>query len=105
MANWQRHLNVTDVWASDDVKLVARVAAERLASMQPFDDYPFIEDERLALVKALNDIADAFNPSISWFNSVWMRLYDWADTSFDRDYNDINTKKVCWVSTQEWMAL
>ena len=104
MANWQRHLNVADVWASDNVKLVARIAAERLAAMQPFDDYPFIEDERLAIVKALNEVAEASNPSVEWFDDVWRRLYDWADTSFDRDYNDINAKKVCWVSTQEWRA-
>ena len=72
--------------------------------MLPFDYYPFIENERLAIVDELNDIANDPKPSYNWFNLVWSRLYDWADTSFDRDYNDINAKKVCWVSTQEWRA-
>ena len=54
MANWQRYLNVADVWNSNDLKLVARVAAERLSTLLPLDDYPFIEDERIAIVEELN---------------------------------------------------
>ena len=105
MANWQRYLNVSDVWDSNDVKLVARVAAERLSTLLPLDDYPFIEDERIAIVEELNEIADSPSPSVIWFDEVWTRLYDWADTSLDGGvYRGMDTKTVCWISTQEWMV-
>ena len=96
MANWQRHMTVADVWDSNDVHLIASVAAERLSELEPFTDYPYIEDMRQELVLDLQAIADDPDTDVRDFDYIWSKLYDWGDIALDRDFNG---RKVCWIAT------
>ena len=96
MANWQRHMSVEDVWETNDIHLIARTAADRLEQVAPFEDYPFIEDQRLELVEELRGLAADEDATISDFDELWNRVYDWGDISLDGTWNG---RKVCWIAT------
>lgn len=93
MANWQRKLNLKD--ASNDVQLIARTAAERLRSMQPFGDEA-LDGGRIDLAYEFESLAEYNTVTVPDFDSVMESLYDWADTSLDGIWNG---KKACWVAT------
>ena len=94
MADWQRRLDMKDVWESGDIPLIARTAADRLEALAPFGSY--LDDEKLDLVDELRGLADDSEATIGDFNNVWDRVYDWADTPLDSRFNG---KKVCWIAT------
>lgn len=98
MANWQRTLDVKDVWDSGDNRLIVRTAASRLKNLVPFPEslWPTIEARRLELVEELEDLSDDPETTTRDFDYVWSDLYDWADTSLDDKWNGM---KVCWVKT------
>lgn len=96
MANWQRTLDIKDVWDSEDIPLIARTAADRLEALKPLLGHPYLEEKRLELVEELRDLADGSDANAFDFDYVWAGVYDWADTSLDGKWNG---KKVCWVKT------
>lgn len=97
MAQWQRTLNVTDVWESEDIPLIARTAADRLEKLLPFtEEFYFIENKRLELVDELRALAEDPEADARDFDYIWQEVYDWADTPLDEKWNG---KKVCWIKT------
>jgi len=95
MANWQRHLNLKDMWDSGDVHLIAKTASDRLRDLLPFNDGQ-LDYIRVDLAEQFADIADDPTSSTNEFDYVMEELYDWADTKLDSEWNG---KKVCWVAT------
>ena len=95
MANWQRTLDVRDVWDSEDVSLIARTAADRLEALKPFTEYN-VEDTRLNLVEELRALAEDPDATTQDFDYVWDAVYDWGDTNLD---DNLHGKKVCWIKT------
>jgi hypothetical protein len=97
MANWQRTLDMRDVWEIGDVCLVAQTAADRLRALKPFE----IEDidwEKENLIDELEDLAkDDPSPTTDEFDYIWDKVYDWADTLLEGEAR--NGKKVCWIRT------
>ena len=95
MAQWQRKLDLTDVWESEDIPLIARTAAKRLKLMLPLPDenLDYEREEFIDEFEALSEDPDA---DTSDFDDVLRRLYDWGDISLDGKFNG---KKVCWVAT------
>jgi hypothetical protein len=97
MAQWQRTLDVKDVWESEDIHLIAQTAADRLQALTPLtDEFYWLEDKRLELIDELRALAEDENADTRDFDYVWNDLYDWADTPLDENWNG---KKVCWVKT------
>lgn len=98
MADWQRHLILSDLWRDPenaDVKLAATEIARRLHELQKFD-VKTIDDEREGIEEEFRALAEDPNPNLDDINYIINRLYDWADTPLDTDWNG---KKVCWVET------
>ena len=98
MADWQRKIRMGDVWKSEDVPLIAKTAADRLEALSPFTDRPGIDHIKKLLVTSLRKVADSKNPTFEKFNSVWNRVYGWADISLDDKFAG---KKVCWIDLWE----
>lgn len=96
MAQWQRTLYMADVWDSCDIPLVAREATKRLEALAPFSDED-VEFEKQDLIDELRSLAEDPLADNHDFDEVWARVYDWADTPLDNEWNG---KKVCWVKTQ-----
>lgn len=104
MANWQRTLNLLPEWKQAKegkitVSQLAGVIAERLASLEPFEN----DSDGLILNEHHDEIVDEFNylardpdTEASDFDCVMEMLYNWADTPLDTSWNG---KKVCWVKT------
>jgi hypothetical protein len=96
MANWQRELDISNAFrqAQDGEIANEELAAEiakKLLALPPFD-IAMIDLER-------EDIADDFahfEGDVDEFDHLMDRLYDWADTSLDGEWNG---RKVCWVRT------
>lgn len=96
MANWQRTLKMRDVWDSEDIRLIARTAADRLENLTPFESGSDVEETRLDLVADLRGLANDPGTTTRDFDSAWAGVYDWGDTSLDTNWNG---KKVCWIQT------
>ena len=96
MADWQRKINIKDVWGSEDIHLIARTAADRLEALRPFND-KYFDDERDELVYDLRGIANDPAATKDDFNEVWAHVYDWGDTLFDS--SAWPHKKLCWIGT------
>jgi hypothetical protein len=96
MANWQRTLDVSDVWDDGDIPTIAKLAADRLEKIDPFPEGSDEEETRLDLIEELREVADDPEASPRDFDYVWEHVYDWADTSLDGNWNG---KKVCWIKT------
>jgi hypothetical protein len=97
MAQWQRTLNIKDVWESEDIQLIAQTAADRLQALTPLtDEFYWLEDKRLELVDELRGLANDSTADAEDFDEIWVEVYAWADTPLDTKWNG---KKVCWVKT------
>lgn len=95
MANWQRTLDVKDVWESDDISLIAKTAADKLRQLAPFSEKS-VEEERLFLADKLELLSKDTDITPYDFDLIWREVYDWGDTSMDSNWNG---KKVCWIKT------
>ena len=90
MAQWQRKIDLKDVWDSKDVPLIAKTLSTRLRALEP------LGDDRLDWTR--EELADQFEDieAVDEFDAVMSELYDWADTKLDHNWNG---KKVCWIAT------
>jgi hypothetical protein len=95
MAQWQRKIDLKDVWDSGDVHLIAKTLSESLRKLKPLSD-EYLDYTRDELAEQFADIAADMSANTSDFDAVMTELYDWADTPLDSNWNG---KKVCWVAT------
>lgn len=97
MANWQRRLDIRDVWDKDKmtVQELAAVIANRLKALNPFGD-EYIDNQREELVDEFQSFSEDKEGTKGEFDSLMSELYDWGDISLDSAWPP---KKVCWIST------
>jgi hypothetical protein len=95
MANWQRKLQLKDIWHNDDVHMIAAETAKRLKALQAFPDAD-LDEQRLDIADEFEGLSTDPKADKEDFDCVLERLYDWADTKLDNNWNG---KKVCWVET------
>ncbi len=95
MANWQRKLDLRDVWPSKDVSVIAKAIADRLSRLTPLND-EHLDWKREELAEEFAGIASEADPEVNEFDAVMSELYDWGDTKLDGHWNG---KAVCWIAT------
>lgn len=98
MSDWQRTIKMGDVWDSDNIKLIAKTAADRLEVLAPFSN-PAINAWKAVLVHDLRHLSVLENPSAKDFDNIWDSVYNWGDTTLSGDFP--NQKKVCWINVWE----
>jgi len=98
MASWQRKILLGDVWESDNIQLISRTIADRLAALPRIWGFDRVEQERERLVSEFSILVDDADATTYDFDVAMEELYDWGDTSLD---DKLNGKKVCWISTME----
>lgn len=101
MADWQRTLHIEEEWneAKDDkidIWTLAKTVADKLRKLAPFPGFDDINDERDSIADELEGFAEDPDGDKDDFDCIMTRLYDWADTPLDSNWNG---KKVCWVKT------
>ena len=97
MAQWQRCLDIKDVWASGNIYLIASALSERLRRLEPFGD-DALDGTRDELADRFADLANATMQYVKLcgvFYDIMEELYDWADTALSPGLG----KKACWIST------
>jgi len=94
MAQWQRCLDIKDVWASGNIYLIASALSERLRRLEPFGDED-LDGTRDELAEQFAVVADDPTADADEFDQVMEMLYDWADTALSPGLG----KKACWIST------
>ena len=87
MANWKNRIDLTDVWESEDARLIAGAIATRLENLSTYSDED-VEYGRLDLAEMFKDAALDEDLSFDAFNSLMAEFYDWGD-------NDHS----CWIQT------
>lgn len=97
MADWQRILDVKDVWASNDQQTIAIEIVAKLTEMKPFG-FPHIDDAKLAIIAEMSEIAKYTELDVDDFDEVMEMLYDWGDITLP-GISLWNAKKVCWIQT------
>lgn len=95
MAQWQRRLDIKDVWSNRDIHKIADALHAGLRQMSPLGDER-LDYEREDLAEQFADIAANPKAKTADFDYCMDALYDWADTPLDGAWNG---KKVCWVAT------
>lgn len=100
MANWQRKLDLKDVWTSVDdgektIQELAGIVAARLKALAPFADED-IEEAKAEIVDNFEDLAEDEETDYPDFNYIMEDLYNWGDTRLDDGWPG---KKVCWIET------
>lgn len=100
MANWQRKLDLLDVWgkAQDEeisTKELSGIVADRLAALPDFG-IEHIDIEKEDLVNEFRLLSEEEGIGFDEFNFIFAMLYNWADQTIDGKFNG---KKVCWVAT------
>lgn len=94
MANWQRELNIKEVWQREPPPYeIAAAIATGLKAMQPLPSKS-VESTRKELIEAFEWLAEDKCQDVAEFDFNMRQLYDWADTPLDASWNG---KKVCWV--------
>lgn len=99
MANWQRRLDIRDVWDKAGkemtVQELAAVIAKRLKALNPFGDED-IDNQRDEMVEGFQSFSDDKEGTKDEFDSLMSELYDWGDIALDSAWPP---KKVCWIAT------
>jgi len=104
MADWQRKLNLTDIWTKVDtgemtIQQLSAEIAKRLRNLRPLAPQTAdnsIDDERDDLVDEFEGLSEDPEATTGDFDSVMNRLYDWGDMPLDDKWPP---KKVCWIAT------
>lgn len=96
MADWQRKLDLKDVWDTNDVHLIAKTASDRLKELAPLND-DALDEEREVIAYDFETVAADQDACVDDFDEVMARLYDWGDTHLDGTI--LGGKKVCWIAT------
>lgn len=104
MANWQRKLDIKDVWKkakNDEITLqeLSKIMVERLRALESYP-YKDIEEEKNDIMEDLEAVYMDENAKQDEFNEVMGRLYDWGDTLLPTDQPGVVSKKVCWIATK-----
>lgn len=106
MADWQRELDLTDLWKKEEageitVQEIAKELAKRLEALAPFGfKNEGLDHEKENLVGEFEDIANDPSADQSDFNYLMDVLYDWADTPLVGAFSGKRSnKKACWVKT------
>lgn len=97
MANWQRTLNLSDVWKkAKEREITAKelaiiIIANRLKRLREFNDEE-IDMEKEELINRFEFFEEdgSYNDLDYYLNA----LYNWGDISLD---NIFGGKKVCWI--------
>lgn len=100
MSNWQRTLNLVDVWKQATAQevtaqQVATTIANRLEALKDFDN-GYVDNIKFELVESFQDFASDESADFDDLDYLLEELYNWADISLD---NKFGGKKVCWVKT------
>ena len=101
MANWQRKLNLKDVWnkSTEDgdmtVQELAGVISKRLKALRPLGD-DGVDVERDEIADEFEGLSEDPDADTNDFDNVMASLYDWGDMALD---NNWPPKKVCWIAT------
>lgn len=100
MANWQRTLNLFDVWPQASAREItaqalAGVISTRLRALKPFgnEDVDGTKDE---LEEEFEGFTADDGSDFDNLDYLLQSLYDWADMNLDGGWNG---KKACWVKT------
>lgn len=107
MANWQRRLDVKDVWKQAKANLItpaklAAVIADRLEALKPFGEGYFnqyghdLDEDKEQIVTDFRGIAEDEDATFDGFDVVWNELYNWGDIELDKNWP---RAKVCWIGT------
>lgn len=99
MADWQRKLELKDIWDKypDEMttQQVAAVVAERLRNLTPFGD-EYLDNARDELADEFQALSEDEGTNSDDFNYVMANLYDWGDINMGGAWPH---KKCCWIST------
>lgn len=101
MANWQRKIMLNPEWtqAQEGEISVAELAQSvvlKFKGMRPLQNNDDLNEELADILDEMDAIASDQQSTMSDFDDVMHRLYDWADTPLDDRWNG---KKVCWIDT------
>jgi hypothetical protein len=96
MAQWQRKIDLTEVWATEDVNLIASTVAERLRALEPFNDSE-LDSTAAELADEFTFLAADPHATADDLDDLMDELYDWGDITLDNQV--FNGKKVCWIAT------
>lgn len=100
MAQWQRELDLREIWRlgiehPDQLDAVAKGIAVQIRALKKFgDEYYDYESEDIAW--EFDSLSTSDEVTTEEFDDLMERLYDWADQSLD---GKVGGKKVCWVKT------
>lgn len=107
MANWQRELDLRDLWDSyneEEITLqaLAKGVADRLKALAPFTGGSLLEIEasKDLVIDEFESVASDEAQTVDDFDSAMTRLYDWADLLVAPAERGKMTKRVCWVRTE-----
>jgi hypothetical protein len=99
MANWQRTLDLLDIWDKypDEMSIqdISSEISKRLLAMKPLDNDD-IDEMRLHIADDFQCLSEDESAEEDDFNGIMNNLYDWADTNLDGHWNG---KKVAWIKT------
>lgn len=108
MADWQRRLDLRDVWGTEDVQLIAKAISDRLHALDAFG-VSSLDDDRDELALWFDDLASDPEAGAEEFDDLMDDLYDWAEepdslshgscTTTSLDEDAWNGRKVCWIAT------
>lgn len=99
MAQWQRKLDLSDVWkkAQNNEITTLELAKElvnRLQKLKKFNNW--VDDETESIIECFVDFIDCAEDNKDEFDYCMNELYDWGDMKLDENWNG---KKVCWINT------
>lgn len=107
MANWQRELDLRDLWDSynegeTSIQNVAKEIAVRLKALAPLTGGSLLEIEATKdlVVEEFEAASEDLTLTTDGFDSIMMRLYDWADLLVAPAERGKMTKRVCWIRTE-----
>lgn len=105
MANWQRELDLVDLWEKAEQRKcsaqeTAKEISVKLKELEPFGGiFEFLDYEKEELAESFEDFAG--DPSVDFKDLDYLlaELYDWADSAMSLGDERGAPKKACWVKT------
>lgn len=97
MPDWQNTLTLEKFRSALEGSVPPYGAAREIAELLPNMKRgltPSLVDERDEIADAFKSFADDASGDHEDFNTIMERLYKWADTRLDDEWNG---KKVCWI--------
>lgn len=98
MANWQRTLELSDVYHHDKpICELSGIVADRLRKIKVPDDEDALADQQEEIASDFEMLAKDPKATANEFDEIMSELYDWADTPFDDGWP---CRRLCWVNTR-----